>query len=108
MLINSPGYRYRRGTGSPFDWIPNPDIDLGTNGRGVPCQWCRKCKMSVGVTSEAYNQAQVWSKKHTCKRCGSVTSSAVYYSGQDRTLDFKRLLLEKALAWVKIPTYQLK
>jgi hypothetical protein len=59
--------------------------------------------MSVGVTSEAYNQAQVWSKKHTCRRCGSVTASAVYYAGQDRTIGHKPLF-EKARQWSYVNT----
>lgn len=79
MNILSNGYRFRRGTGSPFDAMPNPDMDIGSYGKGIPCHWCRRCQMSVETRSEAYNRHQVWGKKHWCKRCGAVTASAVYF-----------------------------
>ena len=79
MNILSKGYWFRRGIGSPFDYQPNPDLDLGSYGKGIPCQWCRHCQMSVETRSESYNRHQVWGQKHWCKRCGQVTASAVYF-----------------------------
>jgi hypothetical protein len=83
MDILSKGYRFRRGTGSPFDYQANPSVDLSVARNGIPCQWCRHCQMSVDTRSESYNQHQVWGQKHWCKRCGHVTASAVYYQVQD-------------------------
>ena len=78
MDIISKGYKFRRGTGSPFDAMPNPDVDLGGSA-AIPVQWCYKCHMAVETRSESYNQAQVYGQKHWCKRCGAVTASAVYF-----------------------------
>ena len=82
MNIHSPGYRFRRGTGSPFDAVPNPGVDLGGS-TAIPVQWCRTCSMAVETRCESYNQAQVYGQKHWCKRCGSVTASAVYFHVQE-------------------------
>jgi hypothetical protein len=97
MIIHSPGYRFRRGTGSPFDYVPNPILDLGTT-HGIPCQWCHTCKMSVDTRSESYNQNQVYGTKHWCKRCGNVTASAVYYHVASLSEAPSSLLL-KATQW---------
>lgn len=99
MNIISKGYRFRRGTGSPFDAVPNPDLDLGFSGPGVPCQWCRHCQMSVDTRSESHNQAQVWGQKHWCKRCGRVTASAVYFQRGVQGVEQNSSLYTKALAW---------
>jgi hypothetical protein len=99
--ILSPGYRFRRGTGSPFDALPNPGMDLGLS-KGVPCHWCHFCQMSVDVRSEAYNRNQVFGQKHWCRRCGRVTASAVYYHVQ--ALDeAPTALFESAQAWMHTP-----
>ena len=100
MNIISYGYRFRRGTGSPFDAMPNPDLDLGCQGPGIPCQWCRHCQMSVETRSESYNQHQVWGQKHWCKRCGHVTASAVYFHVGVQVMD-PPALLTAAKAWAK-------
>jgi hypothetical protein len=99
MEIISPGYRFRRGTGSPFDVIPNELF--GTNS-GIPCQWCHHCQMSVETRSESHNQNQVWGMKQWCRRCGSVTASAVYYHVVDLTTA-PTTLLEKAQEWMNEP-----
>ena len=100
VIINSPGYRFRRGTGSPFDVVNNPDVDLGTDGTfGIPCQWCNHCQMSVETRSESHNQNQVFVEKHWCKRCGNVTASAVYYHVQSFD-EPETPLLRKAVAWM--------
>ena len=99
MIIHSPGYKFRRGTGSPFDAMAVPGLDMGSH-HGVPCQWCTHCKMSVDTRIEKYNQNQVWGMKQWCKRCGSVTQSAVYY--HVASLDIAEggtPLLDKAQAW---------
>ena len=102
MNIISNGYRFRRGTGSPFDAIAAPSYDLGVASNGVPCQWCRTCQMSVDTRSESYNQAQVFGQKHWCKRCGAVTASAVYYHIQNMDTAENRLC-EKAKEWMNEP-----
>jgi hypothetical protein len=102
MNIISNGYRFRRGTGSPFDYQANADFDLGTYGKGIPCQWCTTCKMSVETRSESHNQAQVWGQKHWCRRCGNVTSSAVWFQrGVQGVQDSS--LYDKALIWKNKP-----
>lgn len=85
MNIISNGYRFRRGTGSPFDAVQPVEFDFGVARNGIPCQWCRKCQQSVDTTIEKYNQGQVYGFKQWCKRCGSVTQSAVYYHVQSLT-----------------------
>jgi len=85
MIIDSKGYKFRRGTGTIFDSVPVKDFDFGTH-RGIPCQWCTRCKMSVDTTIEKYNQNQVWGMKQFCKRCGAVTQSAVYYHAETMDL----------------------
>jgi len=102
MHILSPGYRFRRGTGSPFDVQPNVDYDFGQSRNGIPCQWCRHCQMSVETRSESYNQAQVFGQKHWCRRCGNLTASAVYYHVQDMTTP-ATTLLEYATQWAQTP-----
>src|ERR1043166_6899280 len=102
MNIISNGYRFRRGTGSPFSYLPNPDLDLGYSGKGVPCQWCKKCNMSVDTRSESRNVAQVWGQKHWCRRCGSVTSSAVYFQRGVQTFTWSQLK-EEARSWSLTP-----
>lgn len=98
MNILSKGYRFRRGTGSPFDHVQESGVDLGVASNGVPCQWCRHCLMSVDTRSESYNQAQVWGQKHWCKRCGNVTASAIYYQILQHD-EAPTGLLVKAQAW---------
>ena len=100
MIINSSGYKFRRGTGSPFDAMPNKDYDFGST-RGVPCQWCRKCHMSVDTVIQKYNQNQVWGFKQHCKRCGAVTQSAVYYhiATSELVRNGETGLFEKAKRW---------
>ena len=102
MNIISNGYRFRRGTGSPFDYQPNPDFDLGTYGKAIPCQWCRTCKRSVETRSQSYNQAQVWGQKHWCRYCGNVTASAVWFQRGIQTVQTYKLF-EKAKAWKTAP-----
>ena len=102
MNIISNGYRFRRGTGSPFDAVVSPSYDLGVASNGVPCQWCRICKMSVDTRSESFNQAQVFGQKHWCKRCGAVTASAVYYHVQNMETP-ETTLLAKAKDWINEP-----
>lgn len=97
MHIISKGYRFRRGTGSPFDALTT--LDLGVARNGVACQWCRVCQMSVDTHSQSYNQAQVWGQKHWCKRCGAVTASAVYYQVSDAS-QAPTSLLTKATDWM--------
>ena len=100
MNLISNGYRFRRGTGSPFDAIQPVEFDFGVARNGVPCQWCRTCQQSVDTTVETYNQGQVYGFKQWCKRCGSVTQSAVYYHlvSLDDTAPAPPLL-EKAQSW---------
>lgn len=101
MNIISNGYGFRRGTGSPFDALPNPDIDLGNQPRskGIACQWCRHCSMSVDTRCESYNQNQVWGQKHWCKRCGNVTASAIYFNVGIQVVD-PPALLTQAKRWM--------
>lgn len=97
MNIHSPGYRFRRGTGSPFDATMNEDIDLGGTD-AKPVRWCEQCHMEVRTASESYNQHQVWGQKHWCRRCGAVVASAVYFHA--RNIAFQPVeLLHKAIAW---------
>ena len=98
MNIISPGYRFRRGTGSPFDAVS--ELDLGYQGPGIPCQWCRHCKMSVDTRSESYNRHQVWGQKHWCRRCGNVTASAVYFHVGVRVVEGPDLL-KAAKEWTR-------
>lgn len=103
MIINSNGYRFRRGTGSPFDAQPNTSFDLGGTEQ-KPVQWCTHCMMEVRVNTAAYNQNQVWGKKHWCQRCGGVTASAVYFHvGSLMTPETP--LLKKAMAWAATPEH---
>lgn len=96
MIVNSKGYRFRRGTGSPFDY--QSQHDLGLQRGGIPCQWCRRCQMSVDTNCISYNQNQVFGQKHYCKRCGAVTASAVYYHVADVGAAPSDLLV-KAAQW---------
>ena len=96
MNIHSPGYRFRRGTGSPFDSLPNSDFGQSS---GVPCQWCFHCKQSCDVEIVRPNQAEVFGFKQTCKRCGNVTASAVYFQVADISKPAPTLY-EKAIAWM--------
>ena len=98
MDILSKCYRFRRGTGSPFDVVPNPGLDLGGSDM-IPVQWCTRCNMAVETRSESYNQNQVFAQKHWCKRCGAVTASAVYFHVESLTTP-ETLLLQKAKQWV--------
>jgi hypothetical protein len=98
MNIISNGYRFRRGTGSPFDSLQSKDFDLGLDANKVPCQWCRRCMMAVDTIIEKYNQNQVWGMKQWCKRCGAVTQSAVYYHVADIGAT-QTDLVEKAKSW---------
>lgn len=100
MIINSEGYRFRRGTGSPLDY--QSTHDLGLMRGGIPCHWCRHCQMSVDVKSISYNQNQVFGQKHYCKRCGAVTASAVYYHVASLEEPESNLLL-KAKQWAVEP-----
>ena len=94
MNLISNGYRFRRGTGSPFDHVGNPAIDMG----GSSYQWCRSCQMAVEAAHASYNQHQVWGQKHWCKRCGEVIASAVYFhAGNIATIPTP--LFEKARQW---------
>jgi hypothetical protein len=105
MIIHSNGYNFRRGTGSPFDAVQAPEYDFGTH-RGIPCQWCTRCKMSVDTTIEKYNQNQVWGMKQFCKRCGGVTQSAVYYHAETMdlaTASDTNSLFNKAKEWSITP-----
>ena len=96
MNILSKGYRFRRGTGNPFDVLPNPKVDLNAS-EAIPVQWCHKCNMAVETRNEHFNQAQVYGDKHWCKRCGAVTASAVYYSWAQT--GEKTELVKKAELW---------
>jgi len=78
MTINSPGYRFRRGTGTPFEATTNKDYDFGGT-IAKPVRWCEVCQMDVETRSASYNQHQVWGQKHWCKRCGTTVASAVYF-----------------------------
>ena len=100
MIINSKGYKFRRGTGSPFDYQATTDI--GVMKGGIPCHWCRHCQMSVDVNCISHNQNQVHGMKYYCKRCGSVTASAVYYHVADLATPDSDLLI-KAKAWAAEP-----
>ena len=97
MNIVSKGYRFRRGTGSPFDAVSHPTMDLGSTA-AIPVQWCHKCNMAVETRGESFSQAQVYGQKHWCKRCGAVTASAVYYSWA-RIDEQPTELCKKALIW---------
>lgn len=91
MELISKGYRFRRGTGSPFDAVSHEDF-----GRNV--HWCRHCHMAVDAEESAYNQHQVWAKKYWCKRCGEVMTGAVYFhAGSIATIPSQ--LFEKARQW---------
>jgi len=35
MIINSTGYKFRRGTGSPFDAVAVPGLDMGSHRGGM-------------------------------------------------------------------------
>ncbi len=97
MIINSPGYRFRRGTGTPFDATKNKDIDLGGTEQ-KPVRWCEKCAMEVYTQSASYNQHQVWGQKHWCRRCGNVIASAVYF--HVRSISTQPVeLFHKAVTW---------
>ena len=98
MNIISNGYKFRRGTGSPFDAVQPLAFDFGVDRNKVPCQWCTQCHMSVDTVIRKYNQGQVWGYKQHCKRCGTVTLSAVYYHVQSLG-EPETPLLEKAKAW---------
>ena len=100
MNIISNGYRFRRGTGSPFDAVANPGIDLGGSDM-IPVQWCHRCSMAVETRSESFNQAQVFGQKHWCKRCGAVTASAVYFHVESLTTP-ETPLLQKAKQWANM------
>ena len=98
MNIISNGYRFRRGTGSPFDSMQSQSFDMSVAKNGIPCKWCPTCKQGVDTKIEKPNQAQVFGFKETCKRCGAVLMSAVYYhveSFSEKPTD----LLKKALLW---------
>jgi hypothetical protein len=96
MNIISNGYRFRRGTGSPFDSTASIDMSVAHN--GVPCKWCPTCQQGVDTKIEQPNQAQVFGFKETCKRCGAVLMSAVYYHVQSITEE-PTALQKKALLW---------
>jgi len=96
MHIISDGYRFRRGTGSPFDSIQT--IDMAVARDGVPCKWCPTCQQGVDTKIEKPNQAQVFGFKETCKRCGAVLMSAVYYHVQTIT-EQPTQLVQDALLW---------
>jgi heterodisulfide reductase subunit A-like polyferredoxin len=100
MDILSPGYKFRRGTGSPFDALPNSEFGQAS---GTPCQWCHFCQQSCDVEIVRPNQAEVYGYKQTCKRCGNVTASAVYYQITDIStapID----LYTKAIEWMNEPS----
>ena len=104
MIIDSKGYKFRRGTGSPFDSVPVKDYDFGVDRKGIPCQWCRTCNMSVDTVIQRYNQNQVWGFKQHCKRCGGVTQSAVYYHAESLDLAGQGSpLFDKAKEWSITP-----
>ena len=106
MELISNGYRFRRGTGSPFDALSNPSVDLGGSMK-TPVQWCPSCQQAVETQSASYNQHHVWGQKHWCRRCGAVVASAVYFhAGSIATIP--STLFYKAVEWAKTPeTYTL-
>lgn len=97
MDIISNGYKFRRGTGSPFDAQPNTSFDFGSTDK-KPIHWCTFCLMDVNVGVESYNQNQVWGKKYWCKRCGGITSGAVYFH-VGKLNEQSTPLLERAMQW---------
>jgi hypothetical protein len=99
MNIISNGYRFRRGTGSPFDSLVKPEHDMSVARDGVPCKWCPTCKQGVDTKIITPNQAQVFGFKETCLRCGAVLMSAVYYHVQSLS-EQPTTLVNKALLWL--------
>jgi hypothetical protein len=101
MNIISNGYRFRRGTGTPFAATTNKDYDFGGTEQ-KPVRWCDKCQLEVQTLSASYNQAQVWAQKHWCRRCGHVIMSAVYFHAKS-IAEQPVQLFEKARAWAADP-----
>ncbi len=99
MDLISNGYRFRRGTGSPFDSLVKPEHDMSVAKNGVPCKWCPTCKQGVDTKIEKPNQAQVFGFKETCKRCGAVLMSAVYYHVESLSTP-PTPLAKQALLWL--------
>ncbi len=98
MNIISNGYRFRRGTGSPFDSMQSASYDMSVARNGIPCKWCPTCNQGVDTKIEQPNQAQVFGFKETCKRCGAVLLSAVYYHVQSLG-EAPNSLLTQAQEW---------
>ncbi len=65
MQILSEGYKFRRGTGTPFEAL----------GR----DWCRFCSMDVDAVTKHYNQGQVYGYKRWCRRCKQPLAGAAMF-----------------------------
>lgn len=66
MEIVSVGYRYRRRTTSPFEFV----------GR----KYCNRCRMDVDACQETGFQDNVFAIKLWCRRCGKVMAGGVQYA----------------------------
>ena len=65
VQILSEGYRFRRGTGSPFDAQGD--------------KWCPRCHDFVRTGLSRPNRQDVFAFKEWCRSCGMVITMGVYY-----------------------------
>ena len=64
MDILSPGYRWRRGNGQPFE--------------AFGLEWCERCRQAVDTETQAAHRGTVYVWKRWCRRCGKVISYGKY------------------------------
>jgi hypothetical protein len=86
IQILSEGYRFRKGTGTPFT----------TTGR----QYCAECKDEVYSVTRYYYQGSVYGYKEWCRGCGRVLAGGIHYHTSSLG-ELPNRTFYKAVDWMK-------
>src|SRR5437016_4564203 len=92
IQILSEGYRFRKGTGTPFSTI----TPFSTGGRSV----CSECKGEVNTITRYYYQGSVYGFKEWCRSCGTVISGGIHFHTPSLTA-MPNSTFYKAVEWMK-------
>lgn len=88
LQILSEGYRFRKGTGTPFT----------TLGR----KHCATCQDDVNTITRYYYQGSVYGFKEWCRGCGHVIAGGIHFHTPSITA-LPPNTFYKAVEWMKTP-----